>query len=388
MTVRPTQPAELASYAVADEASRGRVHADALPAGQSPFEFDRTRILNCMAFRRLMHKTQVFVTEGGDHFRTRLTHTLEVAAQAQRVARLLRLNVGLAGAIALAHDLGHPPFGHAGEVALAALTEAHGGFEHNLQSLRVVDYLEHPYPAFRGLNLTFELRESLIKHRTRYDKPDSGFALDEHARPLLEAGPMPSLEGQAANLADTIAYTLHDIEDALTECGLTEDALNRCAVWRAAAQGVRKQYPSQPLHAVRRPILDEIAGRLVEDAAAESQRRIAAAQVVDPDAARRHDGTLIAFSREVGAGIEELQTLLTQWVYRNHRVIRMDSKARRLIRELFGAYLAEPDLLPPRFASRVPDQGPHRVTCDYIAGMTDRFCQQEHRRLYGPSDFG
>ncbi len=379
---------DLAPCAVADQASRGRLHSEALPSDVSPFEHDRRRILQCTAFRRLMHKTQVFVTDAGDHFRTRLTHTLEVGLQAQRLARLLRLNHHLAQTVALAHDLGHAPFGHAGEVSLAALMKDHGGFEHNRQSLRVVDFLEHPYPAFRGLNLTFEARESIIKHQTTYDRPDACGRLDQPARPLLEAGPMPPLEGQVVNFADTIAYTLHDIEDALVECGLTEDALDRCAVWRRAAEPIRRQYPDKPLHAIRRPILDSLAGHLVEDAAAESRRRIQAAGVASPDDVRRQASELVGQSDELAAGTAELQDLLAEWVYGNPRVVSMDSEARRTIDQLFGAYLARPDRLPQRFAARIPDQGPHRAICDYVAGMTDRFCRQEHARLCSSSSSG
>lgn len=378
----------LAPYAVAEEWGRGRAHAEDLPGGESPFELDRSRIVNCMAFRRLMHKTQVFVTEGGDHFRTRLTHTLEVAAHAQRLARLLGLNEPLTEAIALAHDLGHPPFGHAGEAALAGLMTGHGGFEHNLQSLRVVELLEHPYPAFRGLNLTFEVRESLVKHRTLFDRPDAAAQSDDSIRRLLEAGPSPVLEGQAAALADTIAYTLHDIEDGLGECGLTEEALNQCALWEVAARPVRDRHPTGTVHSVRRPILDGLGRRLIEDAAAETGRRLREARVDHPDAVRRCVRTLAAFSEDVASGLRALQALLGESVYRNYRVARSDSKARRTIADLFAAFSAEPDLLPPRYRGRIPAQDVHRVICDYIAGMTDRYCQQEHRRLFAPHQAG
>ncbi len=379
---------EAAPYAVTAANSRGRTHADPHLAAGCPFEADRQRILNCMAFRRLMHKTQVFVTDCGDHFRTRLTHTLEVVAQAQRLAGMLRLNERLAGAIALAHDLGHAPFGHAGETELAKLMKNHGGFEHNLQSLRVVDYLEHPYPEFRGLNLTFELRESLVKHRTRYDRPQGAEMVDEATQGLLASGPSPPLEGQVANLADAIAYTLHDIEDGLVEGALDETTLGGSRVWRESAAEVRALHPSAPLHAVRRPILDRIAGRLLRDAADASAARIAAAGVRGVDDARRKREEMLSFSSEMQSGMEELGSLLAESVYRNHRVVRMDFKARRLIRELFAAYSAEPRLMPERFSARLAEQGPHRVICDYIAGMTDRFCQEEHRRLYAPFHFG
>lgn len=368
--------------------SRGRVHAEGESVDACPFETDRQRILNCMAFRRLMHKTQVFVTDCGDHFRTRLTHTLEVVAQAQRLSRMLGLNDRLAGGIALAHDLGHAPFGHAGEKALAELMKDHGGFEHNVQSLRVVDYLEHPYPAFRGLNLSFELRESLIKHCTRYDRPDRAGRVDDLTRPLIACGPSAPLEGQVANLADAMAYTLHDIEDGLGEGALTEQALEASSLWRLASEEVRRQHPGAVLQAIRRPILDRVSRRIVEDAAAESRRRIASAGVCSVDEVRKCADSLVAFSPELHAEMEELGAILLRSLYQNYRVVRMDSKARRLIRELFDAYSAEPSLMPERFVARVSEQGLPRVICDYVAGMTDRFCQEEHRRLYAPFHFG
>ncbi len=365
------------------EASRGRAYAEST-GHEPPFEVDRRRILNCMAFRRLMHKTQVFVSDGGDHFRTRLTHTLEVASQAERLARLLNINDRLAGAIALAHDLGHPPFGHAGEVELAALMSEHGGFEHNVQSLRVVDYLEHPYPGFRGLNLSYELRESLVKHHTRYDKPQRSTTGDPVLDSLWKSGPFAPLEGQVANLADAITYTLHDIEDGIGEGVLDEKTLMSNSLWRDTSAPVRSSNPDAPLLAIRRPVLDALAARLSEDAAEASRERISRSGVVDIDGVRNHAGELIGFSTPIQTTVEELQELLFKKVYRNHRVVRMDSKSRRLIRELFQAYLAEPQLLPERFSARVSEQGAHRVICDYIAGMTDRFCQREHRRLFAP----
>lgn len=388
MTALPDKQQPTAPYAVADEAVRGRLHAETGRTELSPFEFDRDRILNCTAFRRLMHKTQVFVTDRGDHFRTRLTHTLEVAAQARKLARMLRLNHHLAGAIALAHDLGHSPFGHAGEKALAEMMTDHGGFEHNRQSLRVVDYLEHPYPAFRGLNLTFEVRESLIKHSTPYDRPKR--REDDHPdiKPLFDVGPMSPLEGQVANLADIIAYTLHDIEDGLGEEVLTEELLDTSEFWRDTAEPVRRAFPGHNIHAVRRPILDSLALRLCRDAADESQRRLNAAGVADVQAVRRHPADLIAFSDAMRAAVAELQALLLNSLYRDHRVVRMDFRAGGLVRDVFRAYLAEPRLLPQRFSRRLAEQGAHRVVCDYIAGMTDRYCEQEHRRLFGSSRLG
>ncbi len=388
MTAQPNKQDLPAPYAVADGGTRGRLHAEMDRTELPPFQLDRDRILNCTAFRRLMHKTQVFVTDRGDHFRTRLTHTLEVAAQAQRLARALRLNHHLAEAIALAHDLGHSPFGHAGEMALAQMMGDHGGFEHNRQSLRVVDYLEHPYPTFRGLNLSFELRESLVKHSTPYDRPVRQEDDKPDIKPLFEVGPMPPLEGQVANLADIIAYTLHDIEDGLGEEILTETALDASGLWREVSAPVRQAFPEQNIHAVRRPILDRFAQYLCHDAAMESLRRVKAAGLADVDAVRGHPTELIAFSDPVCAALAELQNLLLKSLYRDHRIVRMDFRAGRLIRDVFGAYLAEPRLLPARFSRRIEEQGVHRVVCDYIGGMTDRFCEQEHRRLFGSTRLG
>jgi dGTPase len=387
-TKHPGCDESLAPYAVTAANTRGRAHDEPDPAGEDPFEADRRRILHCMAFRRLMHKTQVFVTDCGDHFRTRLTHTLEVVAQAQRLARRLAVNDRLAGAIALAHDLGHAPFGHAGEKALAELMADSGGFEHNLQSLRVVDYLEHPYPTFRGLNLSFELRESLVKHETRYDDPLRGGRLDATAQALAQTGPGAPIEGQIVNLADTIAYTLHDVEDGLVEGLLTEEMLQSCALWRDAAAPVRAACGQAPIHSVRRPVLDHLARRILEDAVAESSARIAAEDVASIDDVRRCRRCLVAFSAPLQAHVKELGGLLFDAVYRHHRVVRMDFKARRLIDHLFAAYLEKPNLMPQRYAERIANQGVQRVICDYIAGMTDRFCQTEHRRLFAPFHFG
>lgn len=376
----------LASYAVNAVASRGRRHAEP-PLTDPPFEFDRRRILHSAAFRRLMHKTQVFVSHEGDHFRTRLTHTLEVVAHAQRVAGRLRLSAPLAGAVALAHDLGHPPFGHAGEKALAELMQAHGGFEHNVQSLRVVDYLEHPYPAFRGLNLHFELRESLIKHSTPYDRPESAAPADPVTRELLDSGPLPPLEGQVANVADQIAYTVHDVEDGLMQNMLNEEVLMSCALWREAAEPVRRQHPQSAIAAVRRPILDNLADALAADVVSESNARIVNAAAQSVDDVRRAAGPLVDFSSHMQTKLTDFQALLRRAVYRHHHVVRMDAKARRLIRELFTAYVADPRLLPPRYADRIPEQGAERVICDYIAGMTDRYCRTECARLFDPERF-
>jgi dGTPase len=361
--------------------------AEPAPAALRGFELDRHRIVHCTAFRRLEYKTQVYVIHEGDHYRTRLTHTLEVASQARRLAAGLSLDSVLAECIALAHDLGHPPFGHAGEAALAERMAGRGGFEHNLQSLRVVDYLEHPYPDVRGLNLTYEVREGLAKHRTRYDHPDAA-ADDPAARELLESGPMPTLEAQVANLADEIAYTLHDVEDGLLHEFIDEPTLGESRLWSEAAAGWRARHPALPTAALRRAVLDTMLDALIADAVRTTQARIADARPSCPDDVRRGPAPLVGFSEPLGRAVDELQRLLRRTVYTNERVQRMDREAAGLIRDLYDAYAADPSRLPERFAARIAQQGPHRVICDYVAGMTDRFCRAEHARLTtAPSRF-
>lgn len=367
--------AELKSYAVTADNSRGRQHAEQLDRNIDPFAFDRQRVLHAAAFRRLEYKTQVFVTGEHDHYRTRLTHTLEVASVARRLCVALQVNVAVGELIALTHDLGHPPFGHAGEVALRELMADHGGFEHNAQSLRVVEYLEHPYPDFRGLNLSYEVRESLAKHCTLYDKPG--------AHPLADGSSAP-VEGQIANLADRVAYDCHDLEDAFG-AGLIEEAdMQEVGLWRMAADEPRRRHPDRPLGAVRRPILDRLETMLLVDIVAESKQRIGKANVEELDDVRQVSDPLVAFSATMESHLGELEAFLKDRVYRHPRLIRMDTKAKRLVHEMFNAYVAEPRLLPPRFVRRIAEQGTHRVVCDYVAGMTDRFCQDEYKRLFEP----
>jgi dGTPase len=374
----------VAPFAADPESSRGRMHDESGDALLNAFEFDRRRVCNCAAFRRLEYKTQAFVTLEDDHFRTRLTHTLEVAGISRTLARALGVNEALAETIALAHDLGHPPFGHAGEMALRELMSAHGGFEHNLHSLRVVDYLEHPYPAFRGLNLTYETREGLVKHTTRYDKPAESAGKDPAFWELLESGPLPSLEGQIACVADRIAYDCHDLEDAIAANLVTEDELAEVRLWTEALSPVRSDYPRRSLIAIRRPVLDRLQHLLLADVIAETQRRIAEVQPRLIDDVRGGERGLVGFSTALSERANELEAFLVARVYRHHRLVRMDVKARRFIERLFAAYVENPNMLPPRFAARIDEQGVHRVVCDYIAGMTDRFCQDDYRRLFEP----
>ncbi len=307
--------------------------------------------------------------------RNSLTHTLEVASIARRLCVALQVNVAVGELIALTHDLGHPPFGHAGEMALRDLMRDHGGFEHNAQSLRVVEYLEHPYPPYRGLNMSYEVRESLAKHCTLYDKPG--------CHPLAD-GTCAPVEGQIANLADRLAYDGHDLEDAIGANLIGEGDLADVQLWAAAIAGPRRQYPDLPLAAIRRPVLDGLEAALLADVVATSRQSIAAARIKTLDDVRRHSQDVVAFSESMESRVRELEAFLQEKVYRHPRLIRMDNKAARFVTRLFEAYLAEPKLLPPRFAARIAEQGAHRVICDYIAGMTDSFAQAEYRRLFEP----
>lgn len=373
----------LASYASHANQSRGRGADESPDHILDAFEMDRRRVFGCAAFRRLEYKTQAFVTLEDDHFRTRLTHTLEVAGIARTLAKALRVNDALAETIALAHDLGHPPFGHAGEVALRELMSENGGFEHNTHSLRVVDYLEHPYPKHRGLNLTFETREGLIKHNTRYDRPDAA-STNPELWDLFEVGHLPSVEGQIACVADRLAYDSHDLEDAIAAGFVKERDLETIGLWAEASQPVREEHPDLVLAAVRRPVLDRLAAILVADVVAETTKRIERLEPALVDDVRVAEDGVVALSQERNEQLNELEAFLLARVYRHHRLVRMDAKAKRFIERLFNAYVENHAMLPPRFTARIDEQGVHRVVCDYIAGMTDRFCQDDYQRMFEP----
>lgn len=366
---------DLKPYAVTAANSRGRAYAETFAANVDPFAIDRQRVLHAAAFRRLEYKTQVFVISEHDHFRTRLTHTLEVASIARRLCVALQVNPAVGELIALTHDVGHPPFGHAGEQTLARLMARHGGFEHNAQALRVVELLEHPYPPFRGLNLCYEVRESLAKHSTIYDRP---------GRHELADGSYAPIEGQIANLADRVAYDCHDLEDAIGAGIISESDLQRVGLWRRSAENVRQLYPDSALPAVRRPVLDKLEALFLDDIVAESRKRIAAAKVAGIDDVRQCSRPLVDFSPGMETKVRELEKFLLESVYRHHRLVRMDAKARLLIERLFRAYVEEPRMLPPRFGERIATLGVHRTVCDYLAGMTDRYCQDEYKRLFEP----
>ncbi len=316
---------------------------------------DRQRVVHAAAFRRLQHKTQVFVAPHSDHFRSRLTHTLEVAHQARCLADRLAFNTDLAEVVALAHDLGHPPFGHAGEKALHECLRSHGGFEHNRHTLRIVEELEHPYPEFHGLNLTRVVRECLAKHSTSYDQPGP--------HPLQDGRPAPP-EGLVVDLADRLTCALHDLQDALYAELVDPQALVELDLWRAAYQGPAQI--STVWRAHLRPTIDRIQQRLLEDVAQNTRAGAA---------------TTIKLSPAADAGLGQLDRFLLERVYRSAPLAAADDQARRILTAVFDAYVADPRRLPSRFASRVTDQGIHRVAADYVAGMTDRYCLEDHGRL-------
>ena len=297
----------MAPYSMRSAESRGRVHDEPPDPVRNAFGLDRHRVVCSAAFRRLEYKTQVFMTYEDDHFRTRLTHTLEVAETSRRLAIALGVNPTLAEVIALAHDLGHPPFGHAGEIALRALMRDHGGFEHNRQSLRIVEYLEHPYPRFRGLNLTFEVREGLAKHETIYDQQPSAEVSDGLPADLQSLEQQPTLEAQVACVADRLAYDCHDLEDAIAAGLIAEPDLTSVRLWAESVGPVRACHPDLPLPAIRRPVLDNLLNALLLDVIAESQRRIDECRPTTVDDIRRQRQALVDFSPDASAMLAELE---------------------------------------------------------------------------------
>ncbi len=392
----------------------GRKHFEPADPIRGPFELDRHRIVESTAFRRLEGKTQVFAPAFHDHFRTRLTHTLEAAQIARTLARGLGADSELAEAITLAHDLGHPPFGHAGEAALDEAMSGRGGFNHNAHSVRVVEYLEHPFPAFRGLNLTRETLDGLRAHCTRYDRPDDGGGGSVRA----------SLEAQAASIADRIAYNCHDLEDAIGAefFGLVE--LAELVLWREALEPLNEAWPrgkapldatppggtaplnparpggtaplnpalpggkaplnpalpGRPIHAIRRAVLDNLLNALLADAIRTARL---SPKAVASDVGGLGGGPAVAFSDRIEAGLVELERFLVANVYRRNEIAEMDARGRSMILSLFEAYRDDPGRLPPRFSARIGEQGAERVICDYIAGLTDRYCKAEFEELCG-----
>jgi dGTPase len=378
--------ATLAPYAATSACSKGRLHSEPAPSYRSEYQRDRDRIIHSAAFRRLEYKTQVFVNHEGDLFRTRLTHSIEVAQIARSIARALSLNEDLTESIALAHDLGHTPFGHAGQDALNACMQDFGGFEHNLQSLRVVDELEERYAAFPGLNLTFESREGILKHCSHRNAETLG----ELGRRFLEKG-QPSLEAQLTNLADEIAYNSHDVDDGLRSGLITVEELSEVALFRDQYGEVRMLYPALSPRRTVHEVVRRIINRQVVDLIETSTRNLEEAAPADIDAVRFQGKPLIAFSDGMREQNLELKRFLRTRLYRHYRVHRMTAKAARTITALFSAFLDDPRLLPSEVqqqaamkAEQHGKDGRARVVADYIAGMTDRYAIAEYERTFNP----
>lgn len=367
---------QLAPYAQLSSASRGRAHPEEEHAYRTAFQRDRDRILHTTAFRRLEYKTQVFVNYEGDHYRTRLTHTLEVAQIARTIARALMLNEDLVEAIAMAHDLGHTPFGHSGEVALHEIMAQKGGFNHNTQGLRIVEVLEERYPGFRGLNLTWEVREGIIKHATDYDMPEA----NEYEPDLR-----PTLEAQVINVADEIAYNTHDLDDGLRSGLLTVDQLRGLPIWEEAlgALNIRADQftPMDRAMVIRYLVNLEVSG-VIEA----TEAKLQAVKPTCVEDVRQYPQEIVCFPPNLKEKNRDLKKILFTRMYRHWRVIRMAEKAKRMLTNLFEAYVAQPQQLPDSVQERAKSESLERVVCDYIAGMTDRYALQEHLKMFDPNE--
>lgn len=378
--VRDRQEAEeieeqnLAPFASKSRNSRGRSHKEEEHPFRTIYMRDRDRVIHSSAFRRLEYKTQVFIYHEGDHYRTRLTHTMEVAQIGRSLARALRLNEDLCEAIALSHDLGHPPFGHSGEGALDAFMKEHGRFEHNLHALRVVDHVENRYPDFRGLNLSWETREAIAKHAKRPDDP----SLDEFRK-----FKRPSLEAQMVDVADSVAYNAHDLDDGLFAGLLKTEKLNEVSLWRRFHDGISSK-GDLPQKLVNYQVIRHIINAQVGDLASQTEKNVERLSIKSPDEARNSPETVSCFSDEMQKEHRELKSFLREHMYKSHRVIRMEVKAHKVIKDLFDAYAKRPELLPENVYKRLEGEEKNRLICDYIAGMTDKYALEEHNKLFDP----
>lgn len=370
------EDSRLAPYAMRNRLSRGRRRTEPEHTFRLGFQRDRDRIIHCSAFRRLEYKTQVFVNHEGDYYRTRLTHTMEAAQITRTIARAMRLNEDLAEAVALAHDLGHTPFGHAGERILNRLMQPYGGFEHNAQSLRIVDVLEERYPSFPGLNLCWEVREGIVKHSGRCDRPQAQ---------EFDPTRAPTLEAQIVDYADEIAYNSHDIDDGLKSGILALDDLERSMTWRESYRAIRSRYPQADFRIVRYQAVRRIIDTFVSDLIDSTEAQIREHGVEDIEDVRAIQPRLVTFSPSMTDHVRELKALLFECFYNHHRVKRMAVKADRIMSGLFETYLAEPKQMPPRVYRRIEaGEELSRVLADYIAGMTDRFALDEYKKLFDP----
>jgi len=364
----------LAPYGMRSARSRGRRHPEPEDPLRTCYQRDRDRIIHSSSFRRLEYKTQVFVNHEGDNYRTRLTHSLEGAQIGRSVARALGLNEELTECLVLGHDLGHTPFGHSGERMMDELMKDHGGFEHNQQTLRILETLEERYPGFPGLNLTWEVREGVIKHQQ-----------DSDARAPAEYAPgqSPTLEAQLVDFVDEIAYNNHDIDDGLASGMFTPESIRAVTLFREAHDEVLAQGIDDRL--MRHQVVRRIINRCIRDLLETTRRQIEEADIQSVEDVRAAGRRLVGYSGDMAARVRELKDFLFRNMYRHYRVVRMGDKAGRILRDLFQSLVAEPLQLPPHYRDRVEREGPHRVVCDYIAGMTDRFALDEHRKLFDPA---
>ena len=365
----------LAPYGVRSRNSRGRVYPEEEHPYRTAYQRDRDRIVHTTAFRRLEYKTQVFVVTEGDYYRTRLTHTLEVAQIGRTLARALGANEDLTEAICLVHDIGHPPFGHSGESALAQLMKEHGGFDHNRQALRVVEKLERRYPDWPGLNLTYEVREGIVKHETEYDVSSAE---------QFEPDKRGQTEAQIANAADEIAYNAHDLDDGLRAGLLAPRDLDGTDLWDTLKRSVG--WDGNGFDDLwRHRLIRRLIGLEVTDVVTTTSRRLQESGVKSVEDVQALPSNIVAFGEEMQARNRLHKDLLLRRMYRHHRVLRMQVKADRLLQQLFEAYIAEPRQMPESTQARIDEVGLQRAVCDYVAGMTDRFALDEHQKLFDPS---
>jgi len=364
----------LASYGMRSRDTKGRAYLDSEPDYRTSFQRDRDRILHTTAFRRLEYKTQVFINFEGDYFRTRLTHTLEVAQIGRTLARALGGNEDLVEAVCLAHDLGHSPFGHSGEVALARLMKDYGGFDHNRQSLRIVTELEQRYPEFPGLNLTWEVREGMVKHESEYDISDA-----RDFGPELRG----NLETQIANVADELAYTTHDLDDGLRSGMIAPSALDGIALWEILRETFNWRGPLLD-DMERHRMIRHLVGMMVTDMLEATDARLRESKVKSALDIQKLKHNVIGYSEDVQRRNRELKDFLYNDLYRHYRVVRMQVKAERIISDLFHAYQNEKNILPDHVQGLIGKRGLERTICDYIAGMTDRYAVEEHQKLFNP----
>jgi len=369
------EDASLAPYGVHSRQSRGRLFPEDEPDYRTCFQRDRDRVIHTTAFRRLEYKTQVFINYEGDYYRTRLTHTLEVSQIGRTIARALGANEDLIEVICLAHDLGHPAFGHSGETILARLMRDYGGFDHNKQSLRIVTKLEKRYPEFPGLNLSWEVLEGIVKHETEYDLSDAqDFNADLRGH----------MEAQIANVADELAYTAHDLDDGLRSGMITPAMLSGIELWEILCDSVG--YKGGPLEElIRHRMIRRLIGNSVTDVVNTTYQRLRDSGVRSVDELQRLSYNVVGFSEDTIRRNRQLKDFLYNNLYRHYRVVRMAVKAERIISELFSAYKAEPSILPQHMQSIIPERGLERTICDYIAGMTDRYAIEEYQKLFDPS---